>query len=149
MNKCLEQGHVAFHFNQIIRKRRSMNANTAIRMHGSSRLTRGCFKQYPQHTVSGNCSTVCGRLQSFDIKTVTGIASSTKGTGGYAKVAIRTENKFVLSYLPTYVDNVALPAFARRTPLLHQSTDISCPSVLLTWAPVGTDGRTDGHRTVS
>jgi len=27
----------------------------------------------------------------------------------------------------TYADNVALPSFARRTPLLQQSIDISCP----------------------
>ena len=30
--------------------------------------------------------------------------------------------------LPTYTDNVALPAFARRTPLLQQSIDISRPA---------------------
>jgi len=29
--------------------------------------------------------------------------------------------------LSTYVDNEALPAFARHTPLLRQSIDISCP----------------------
>ena len=29
--------------------------------------------------------------------------------------------------LPTYADNVALPAFARCTPPLQQSTNISCP----------------------
>jgi len=57
---------------------------------------------------------------------------------------------------------VALPALARRTPLLQQSIDISCPRAHTQqqtcsgeFAAVGpcwdrqTDGRTDGHRTVS
>ena len=57
---------------------------------------------------------------------------------------------------------MALPALARRTPLLQQSIDISCPRAHTQqqtcsgeFAAVGpcwdrqTDGRTDGHRTVS
>jgi len=52
--------------------------------------------------------------------------------------------------LPTHADNVALPVFTRRTPLLQQSIDISCPPcpqqqtrrTLLQWAN-GTDRRTD------
>ena len=34
---------------------------------------------------------------------------------------------FVTVQLPTYADNVALPAFVRLTPLLQQSIDISWP----------------------
>jgi len=47
--------------------------------------------------------------------------------------------------LATYADNVALPAFDRRTPLLQQSIDISCPMGSLLWAHAGTDrrGQTD------
>jgi len=55
--------------------------------------------------------------------------------------------------LPTCADNVALPAFARRTPLL-QSIDISAPrqahsskptvAGLLLWVHAGTERRTDG-----
>jgi len=30
-------------------------------------------------------------------------------------------------HVPTYADNASLPAFTRRTPLLRQSIDISCP----------------------
>ena len=52
--------------------------------------------------------------------------------------------------LPTHADNVALPVFVRRTPLLQQSIDISFPPgpqqqtrrTLLQWAN-GTDRRTD------
>jgi len=56
--------------------------------------------------------------------------------------------------LPTYADNVALPAFARRTPLLLQSIDVSCPPAhsskpaaadSLLWAHAGADRRTDGR----
>ena len=56
---------------------------------------------------------------------------------------------------PTYADNVPLPAFARRTPLLQQSIDISpvsrAPSskpaaaILLVLARAGTERRTDGR----
>jgi len=38
------------------------------------------------------------------------------------------QNKQVCLRLPTYDDNVALPAFTRRTPLLQRSIDISCAS---------------------
>jgi len=30
-------------------------------------------------------------------------------------------------HVPTYADDASLPAFTRRTPLLRQSIDISCP----------------------
>ena len=39
----------------------------------------------------------------------------------------RTQFKQVCVQLSTSADDVALPAFARRTPLLKQSIDISCP----------------------
>jgi len=56
--------------------------------------------------------------------------------------------------LPTYADNVALPAFARRTPLLQQVIDISCPSMDPEQQTCGAVGaywgrQTDEHRTVS
>ena len=56
--------------------------------------------------------------------------------------------------LTTYADNVALPAFARRTPLLlstdrdrnllSTAADQQLISLLLCWAR-----QTDGHRTVT
>jgi len=59
--------------------------------------------------------------------------------------------------VPTYANNVALPAFASRASLLQQSTDISCvlrpqqQTCSTEFAVVGPrwDRQTDGHRTVS
>ena len=60
--------------------------------------------------------------------------------------------------LPTYADNVALPAFARRTLLLQQSIDISCPpgpqqqTCSIDFIAAGphwdkrSDGQTDGRK---
>jgi len=68
----------------------------------------------------------------------------------------KDNSKQICVQLSTDAKNVALPAFARCMPLLQQSIDISCPPdprqqtrrTLLQPAN-GTDGRTDGHRTVS
>ena len=38
-----------------------------------------------------------------------------------------TSRRKVCIQLPSHADNVALPAFARRTPAVQQSIDISCP----------------------
>jgi len=62
--------------------------------------------------------------------------------------------KQVCIQLPAYADYVALPAFARRTPLLQQSTHICCHiawptaanpllQVWLLWAHARTDRQTD------
>ena len=59
--------------------------------------------------------------------------------------------------VPTYANNVALPAFASRASLLQQSTDISCvlrpqqQTCSTEFAVVGPrwERQTDGHRTVS
>ena len=69
-------------------------------------------------------------------------------------------NRQVCVQLPTYADNVALPAFARRMPPLQQSIDIACPPgstaanlqqrVCCCGRVLGqTNGQIDGHHTVS
>jgi len=63
----------------------------------------------------------------------------------------------VICYLRIHADKVALLEFARRTPLLQQSINISCPpgpqqqTCSSGFAAVGPywDRQTDGHRTVS
>ena len=69
---------------------------------------------------------------------------------------VTEKSKQVCVQLPTYADNVALPAFASRPPLLQQSIEISCPpglqqqtcsSVFVAVGPCW-DRQTDRHRNV-
>ena len=48
-------------------------------------------------------------------------------TVDYNASIVTEKSKQVCVQLPTYTDNVALPAFASRPPLLQQSIEISCP----------------------
>ena len=61
------------------------------------------------------------------------------------QVYIQMRHQKVHGQPPTYADNVALPAFARRR--AHSSKPAAAG--LLLWAHAGTDRQTDGHSTVS
>jgi len=60
-------------------------------------------------------------------------------------LSLRTHSQTSLFAYTTYADNMALPAFARRTPLLQQPIGISCPPGPQKAASPCWDRETDGR----
>jgi len=73
-------------------------------------VLRRVVKKIKQHVSAQRCMSHANHVCKYDLPRI--------NKWQYQQVCVQ---------LPTYADNVALPAFARRTPLLQQSINISCP----------------------